>query len=100
VNTELIVGENRELVIDICDAEGIPLAINGWTLELRLGGASIKLTKGLTISGSVTGRASCTFIPNELSVVGVGGINYSIWRTNVGAVWLVSEGTVIVRRVL
>ena len=100
MNTELIIGEDRELVIDIVDADGLPLAINGWSLELRLGGASIKLTKSLTISSSVTGRASCVFIPNELNVVGVGGVNYSIWRTNVGAVWLVSEGTVSIRKVL
>lgn len=100
MNTELIIGEDRELIIDICDAEGLALAINGWTLQLRLGGSSVKLTKTLTVSPTVTGRASCSFIPNELSVVGVGGINYSIWRTDVGSVWLVSEGTVIVRKVL
>lgn len=100
MNTELIIGEDRELVIDICDADGLALAIDGWTLELRLGGASIKLTKSLTVSPTITGRASCVFIPNELSVVGVGGVNYSIWRTNAGAVWLISEGTVTIRRVL
>ena len=100
MNTELILGEDRELIIDICDADGLALAVNGWTLELRFGGASMKLTKSLTVSPTITGRVSCTFVPNELNVVGVGGVNYSIWRTNVGAVWLISEGTVIIRKVL
>lgn len=98
--TTLIIGEDRELVVDITDAAGAPLLLGGWALELRLGGPNTaRLTKPMTISAT-PGRASVVFIPTDLAAVGVGDASLAVWRVDPGATYLVAEATVRIRKVL
>jgi hypothetical protein len=102
LSTTLVIGEDRELTLDLKESDGTTaLVVAGWTLELRLGsGTTSRLTKTLTVDGGVTGRVSCDFAPAELSAVGSGSAQYSVWRTDAGARTLLAHGTVTVLEVL
>jgi hypothetical protein len=100
VNTELVIGEDRVFQLNLLEAVGdAPLLVGGWTLQLRLGGAERRYTTALAVDPLTPGRVSCVFVPGELAVVGAGVAIFAIWRIDTGAVTLVAEGTVLVRRV-
>lgn len=99
MNPELIIGENRVLTIDLCEESGAPLLVTGWNVELRIGRSTVKLVKPLSIDPAIQGRVSCIFVPNELNSVGENTALYHIWRNDVGSVWLISEGSIQIRRV-
>lgn len=99
LNTTLIVGEDRTLVLDLKTSDGLnPLAVTGWALELRLGAYEVQLVKDLTVVDGAAGRVSCTFEPGELGVV-TGEPRYSIWRVDPGAVRLLQDGPATIRQV-
>ena len=98
---ELIVGENRILVLDLIEAVGGgPLSLTGWELQLRFGIRAPQVVKSLVIDALVPGRASCTLIPGDLAVLASGPAVFAIWRTGPGEALLIAEGAAVVRRVL
>lgn len=100
--TELVIGEDRTLTLDLKESDGTTaLVVTGWTLEMRIGtGGTTRLTKPLVVDGAVAGRVSCVFTPSELVAVGAGQAQYSVWRTDAGAMWLLVYGTVTILKVL
>lgn len=100
--TDLVIGEDRTLTLDLKESDGTTaLVVTGWALEMRIGTAgTTRLTKSLAVDGAVAGRVSCAFTPSDLVAVGAGAAQYSVWRTDTNAVWLLVYGDVTVLRVL
>jgi hypothetical protein len=96
---EIIIGEDRELLIDLRDVAGAALIVTGWSLQLRLGSRSRQLRRALEVTAT-PGRVRCELDPPDLEAVGAGTAEIAVWRVDSGSTYCVAEGTVEIRRTI